>query len=790
MRTRELIVSLLLLLPLTILGGYPISLCAGGEQQASPATAMTIKKESDLVLVDVIVTDRKGNYVQNLEERDFRVYDDGKEQTITSFSRAIQAGSPQQPADQRYMVLFFDDSTMDPADQARARQAAAKFVNATATSNNHFVAVADFTGTVHIAQNFTANSDLLDRALRSVRYAAVNPNDTTPGPDVAGLGEAALTTVAADFGARSLLLAIRDLSRRLEAVPGRKTLVLFSAGFPLNSERMSELTAAIDAANKANVAIYPVDVRGVFAPEVVPRVTNPGSTTPFPIGPQGSNIDRLLFPHERRLLASLSLTPEPQRPAGGGGAGGGGRGGIGGGGIGGSSGSAGGGTVSGGGNRGGPAGGGGRGGGNTGGTAGRGGGGPASGGGARGGGSYYGNPYTNGLYNNPNLRPGANIPQFPESATTNQQVLYALADGTGGFPLFNTNDFLAGLNKIAREMDEYYVLGYVPPDRIHDGSYHRIQVKLERRGLQVRARNGYYDLKGPDVLAGRPVERTLEARAASAQPGTIPLTLRAPVFYPAADEARVNLALALPGDKLDFEKEKRTFHCDLNILGIAYRPDGSVAARFSDLRKLDLDKKELKEFRRKPLVYRNAFDIAPGSYTLKVVVGTGSDTFGKYELPLTIDAFSGKQFGLSDIVLSDDLHPVSQAAISLDEALLEERTPLIAQGFELLPSADNRFDKAERVGLYVEIYEPMAVNPNPPRVGIDYEIVDRKTSQTVYRSNTILVNDFIQKGNPVVPVGIPVQIGPLQPGDYRLEIRARDEMGNASPVRSTDFEVK
>ena len=64
---------------------------------------------------------------------------------------------------------------------------------------------------------------------------------------------------------------------------------------------------------------------------------------------------------------------------------------------------------------------------------------------------------------NPNFtQPRVIVPPFPESATTNQQVLYALAAGTGGFPIFNTNDLLTGLQKIAAEQNEYYLLGFAP----------------------------------------------------------------------------------------------------------------------------------------------------------------------------------------------------------------------------------------------------------------------------------------------------------------------------------------
>ena len=103
------------------------------------------------------------------------------------------------------------------------------------------------------------------------------------------------------------------------------------------------------------------------------------------------------------------------------------------------------------------------------------------------------NPYSNNPSLNPNLCNGPMafqypscgtrvgiIPTMPDTVATNQQVLYALASGTGGFTIFNTNDLLQGLGKVAKEMNEYYVLGYAPANQAHDGSFHKIKVKVER----------------------------------------------------------------------------------------------------------------------------------------------------------------------------------------------------------------------------------------------------------------------------------------------------------------------
>src|SRR5215469_4190503 len=101
------------------------SLCPA-QQAAAPAAQETsqqplpvapvIKKESRLVLVDAVVTDKKGNYVHDLTQNDFKVFEDNKEQTVTSFSTGANAAG-RQNSQKHYMILFFDNSSMAPPDQ-------------------------------------------------------------------------------------------------------------------------------------------------------------------------------------------------------------------------------------------------------------------------------------------------------------------------------------------------------------------------------------------------------------------------------------------------------------------------------------------------------------------------------------------------------------------------------------------------------------------------------------------------------------------------------------------------
>jgi len=726
------------------------------------AQGTVFKAQTKLVLVDSVVTDKKGNYIRNLTQKNFRVWEDNKEQEVRSFSYESGNGSPNNPM-KRYLVLFFDNSTMEFGDQAAARQAATKFIDDN-TGPNRQMAIADFGGTLRITQNFTADADRLKKVVAGTKFSTVSPNG-----EVASLGAPPLVSAEADFGARSMLWAVRDLAKNLSAVPGRKSLVLLTAGFPLTAERQSELSAVIDACNKANVAVYPIDVRGLVAPTVGGHA------------PGAELINPVMHQSPRLMTATFNQSSTPHlifvQHGGAGGGGGGGHGG-GGGGAGGGGGHGGGGGTGGGGGHGGGTGGG------HGGTGGTGGHGGTGGTGGRGGvGSGYSS--ANSYYNNPNAQPRNIIPQFPESSSTNQQVLFALAEGTGGFVIHDSNDLLGGMERIAKEQDEYYIVGYTPPDS-KDGSCHTIKVKVDESKTIVRSRSGYCNVKPVDLLAGKPIERELEGHATGSQAGNISGSLEAPFFFTSTNVARVSVAMEISSNSIKFEKEKGKFKADINVLGIANKADGTEAARFSDTVHLEYEKKELEEFNKKPFVYENQFDIASGQYQLSVVFSSGGESFGKLQAGLAVDPYDGKHFNLSPLALSKETHPLSDMAEGLDADLMQGDVPLVYHGMQIVPAADYHFKKTDPAVVYLEIYAPSMAESNPPQIGLQYAIVDTKTGQAKINVGIPKVQEA---GHAVLPLGLKVPLDKLDAGSYRLELRALDSAGNKSPVRVADFVV-
>jgi VWFA-related protein len=746
---------------------------AGRAQEVShTATPTVIRSETRLVLVDSVVTDKKGNYVPDLTQKDFKVFEDNKEQSITSFTYEADPASPNNNQ-KHYLVLFFDNASVGMGDQMQARAAAQKFVDNN-TGPNKFIAVVNFSGTLRITQNFTNDPDQLRAVISGAKSSTVNTSDAgTPGLSNSG---AATLSAAASFGINSVLLGLRGLAKGLIDVPGRKMIVMLTAGFPMNDpEVRSELTATIDACNKSNVSIYPIDVRGLVAPS--PGGMQPGRgighQNPLPLALFG-------FP-AGPSLASFGNSFQSRGGAGAGSGAGSGAGVGAGAGAGSSGGSRGGGSGSTGTGSSGTSSGGSRGGAGTspgtssGTSAGRG-----------GGGNTNVNPgLTN--RNNPLSNPRSILPPVMAGADANQSALYMLAEGTGGFVIVNTNDLLGGMEKIAREQNQYYIIGFSPAES-PEGSCHTLHVKVGKGGDNVRSRSGYCNVRQVDLLAGKPAETELEAIAAGVSKGNLGAPLQVPFFYASPNVARVNVAMEIPSASFKFDKVKGKLHSEINVLGIAYRPDGSVGAKFSDTVKYDFDNKvQVEDFARRPVHYESQFDVATGQYNFKVVFSGGGENFGKLEKPLVIEPFDGKQFAVSALALGELRK--SETDLGADAALIEDRVPLVALGVQDVPAAEYKFKATDPAGAYLEIFEPGLTGEKPPEVLVSIVITDRKSGVQKASSGNFKVQNYIRPGNPLIPIILKLPVKDLPVGSYRLDINSQDTAGK-SQARTADFEIE
>ena len=282
----------------------------------------TFKSSVNLVLVDVVVRDRSGAVVRDLKADDFELLEDGKRQEILTFAfeeikpdaapvnggSTLTAGAvkPAQPAPSasptaaapapaasddaipshpltsdevaghRLLTLVFDTSSMEPDDVQKAVDGALKWVDEQMTPAD-LVAVTAINTTLQVLTDFTSSKERVRAVLSGLSssngtaFAAVDASTASTDADAQS---ATSDSTTVDQSAQELdtfnndvrLRALRTLAEALQPIQQKKAIIYFSSGMQRSgTDNQVELRAAVNAALRANVSIYPVDAHGLQA---------------------------------------------------------------------------------------------------------------------------------------------------------------------------------------------------------------------------------------------------------------------------------------------------------------------------------------------------------------------------------------------------------------------------------------------------------------------------------------------------------------------------------------------
>jgi VWFA-related protein len=268
------------------------------QQGSAPQATPAIRATTELVLVNVVARDKKGNLIRDLKREDFTILEDGQKQQVSSFdfenidelalagqtsrittgSEGAAAAAGATPAvfpvidarDRRLILLFFDFSAMEVDQIDRAVDAAKNYINTK-------MQAADMIAIVSLATNMRLDLDFSDDKTKILSVLSAYHSDSGQGFDngATGSSEGAAETSGAftaddtdfnTFSADRKLLALQSLVQAVGKLSQKKSLIYFSNGISQSGvDNQSALRAATAAAVKANVAIYPLDVRGLQA---------------------------------------------------------------------------------------------------------------------------------------------------------------------------------------------------------------------------------------------------------------------------------------------------------------------------------------------------------------------------------------------------------------------------------------------------------------------------------------------------------------------------------------------
>ena len=270
-------------------------------EPAMPQQRTTFSTTTNVVIVNVTVLDRNGKPIENLTKQDFELYEDGKLQNLQAVDfqhlkntllPSVDSPEAQPPSlpkgynpdrdkialqnamlskyqDRRLMVLLFDFSSMQPAEQIRAKNAAIKFLNSQMTASDT-VSIMIYGSSLQTLLDFTSDRDLLINTIQKFRIGEASENATfadegADSQDQSGQFVADETEFNI-FNADLKLAALEDAARKLGQYPEKKALIYISSGIQKNGvDNQSQLRATTNTAIRSNVAFYPIDARGLSA---------------------------------------------------------------------------------------------------------------------------------------------------------------------------------------------------------------------------------------------------------------------------------------------------------------------------------------------------------------------------------------------------------------------------------------------------------------------------------------------------------------------------------------------
>jgi VWFA-related protein len=533
---------------------------APDSQQGTTITGSVLRVTTRLVPLDVIVEDKKGRPVENLKVEDFTLLEDGKPQTIAIFSTesskareesagyAVKSEPPPNVFGNRIhhaneaagsvTVLLFDVLNTSFHDQAYARTQILKFLRQLRPQDH--VAIYVLTKKLNVINEFTQDSKSLLEAverfqampsmlLRNSSQPWVSPADTGVIDLKAAVKLAnmmnAMNGKLGDLADADRLgitsQAIEAIANHVAGIPGRKNLVWVSGSFPVSISFKSTENSPVDAQsrnfvpqlltvaralNQSNMAIYPVDARGIL----IPAEFDASAQHPF---------------------------------------------------------------------------------------------------------SHYSPATETGVGQDEGM------------------TMDMLAERSGGRAYHNTNDIQGALQKTLAESQLTYLMGFYPQHEKWNGQYHELRLRVNRPGVTLRYRKGYFTVADP----GNTAETTRNALQAAMWSPVDATTLGIEARIQTIDTTarKMDLRVDVDAGGLQFGEANGRHQVSVDAIFLQLGPGDAVVASDPLTYKLDAEEKEFRTILQRGWALQAPIAVHPTTKTLRVVVRDGkSGSLGSVTLPL------------------------------------------------------------------------------------------------------------------------------------------------------------
>jgi VWFA-related protein len=650
-------------------------------------TDYTFRSTAELVLVNVTVRDKNGNPVRDLKREDFTLLEDNKPQQVISFdlentdavlstaateapllgkTQSQTAAVPQEALatrplkDRRLIILFFDLSSMQPDEVDRATTAAERYVDKQMVAAD-LVSVVSLGDTLSVNQDFTSDRALLKKTLQGFNLGAgggfeEGSTGTTEGTAETGGSFTVDDTEYNIFNTDRRLQALRSIADKLARIEEKKSLIYFSSGMDRTGiENQSQLRSATNAAVKANMAIYTMDIRGLQA----------------------------LVPGGEAQNASLRGT----------------------------------------------------------------------------------SPYS-----------GKSVASAFDSNATTQETLVTLAGDTGGKAFLDSNDFGKVFTGVQQDSSIYYLLGYRSTNALRDGRFRRITVRVNRPGIKIDFRRGYYAPADFRHSTRDDRERQLDEELASDLSTTdLPVYLAAAYFRIGDRKFYVPVSVVVPGSQIPFTRNKDEDKATLDVLGIVTDSEKRPVGQIRDTVKLSVNSSQFVQ--RKNVQYNSGFVLPPGQYHLKFVVRENqSGRLGSFETDITVPDLKTAPVKMSSIVLASQLQT---------NAKRKTENPLVRDGSEVVPNVTHVFSAGQHLYFYYEVYDPAHATANAnaevnssgnPAIRVLTNVAFFRGKTKAYETPLVDSEQLSAPDRKAAIFQLDVPLTQLKPGFYTCQVNVIDDV--------------
>jgi VWFA-related protein len=699
-----------------------------GNKEAQKKQDETVKLETRLVTLDVIVKDKKGKRVTDLKAEDFSVFEDGVAQKVEFFSPPLDGGNdasqpkgvaPAPPGvsnsePTNIISLVLDGATTDPVNFKQVREATLKYIRERITGADT-VGVFSIGNDLQLLHPFTRDKAKLIAAVEKGAALPVSNKNLERGQLAEGIAETrakldslggadgskAKSTEEGSAGieamianrvlqqftllrsqlslqqARPILAALAAICSSQRGIVGKKTIVLFSQGFVIPATLDWQAQSVIDFAHQANVAIYIIDSAGL-------RTSSPLSTSPVPSAP----------------LAGVSgLADVESRIR------------------------------------------------------------------AVGGENVFDNVRHEGL-------------------NREYDILYRISGDTGGEFIKGANDLSKGLNRIDQEMRSRYTLAFYSADANFDGGYRKLKVEVRRPDMRVISRSGYYAKPPGEVAFLSPDDKKLlsNVTAAEANPA-LPLFVELCPFRFKGESYVVPLSLEVPPDAVKFNRKGDKQAVQFDVVGVVREAPGKIVARLGGGFNIPLTAEQYESIHQNNIFFRQDIELLPGAYNVEIVFRdtlSGKIAAKRRELVLTA---LNSEFSMSGVTLSRFVEPIKKSpetAVSTD---------VFSQGgVRIRPTPSREFRPTDNLIVLFELYNAAAkAETGKPMVWVTLRLM--KDGQAATAPMDYVLTETVATPSPHLTFAKYVKLAGLQAGKYVAIIEARDRTTQKLLTREESFVI-